>query len=99
MATAKLASCAASLLYSHLPPEATPAAIPCFYNWAGCTVGGSQHTATTIAYASLSLFFCNPTSSLLGHQCKSMTDAQHAALFNGISCAVHVYDGTPLETI
>ena len=31
-ATAKLASWAASLQYSHLPPEATQAAVRCFYN-------------------------------------------------------------------
>ena len=99
MATAKLASWAVSLRYSHLPSEATQAAVRCFYNWAGCTVGGSQHPATTIAYTSLSPFFGNPTSSLLGHQGKSQTDAQHAALINGISSHVHDYDDTHLETI
>lgn len=99
MATAKLANWAVSLRYSHLPPEATQTAVRCFYNWAGCTVGGSQHPATTIAYTSLSPFFGNPTSSLLGHQGKSKTDAQHAALINGISSHVHDYDDTHLETI
>jgi aconitate decarboxylase len=99
MATAELASWSVDLKYSDLPTEVTQAAVRCFYNWAGCAIGGSQHPATTIAYASLSPFFGNPTSSLLGRQGKSRTDAQHAALINGIASHVHDYDDTHLETI
>lgn len=99
MATAKLAGWAVGLEYSGLPTEVTQAAVRCFYNWAGCTIGGSQHPATVIAYTSLLPFFGNPTSSLLGHRGRSKTDAQHAALINGIASHVHDYDDTHLETI
>ena len=99
MATDQLASWAVDLQYTNLPTEVIHAAVRCFYNWAGCTIGGSQHPATTIAYKSLSCFFGNPTSSLLGSQGKSKTDAQHAALINGIASHVHDYDDTHLETI
>jgi aconitate decarboxylase len=99
MATAKLADWSTSLNFSALPTEVTQAAVRCFYNWAGCTIGGSKHPATIIAYNSLSPFFGNPTSSLLGHQGGLKTDAQHAALINGIASHVHDYDDTHLETI
>jgi aconitate decarboxylase len=99
MATAKLASWAVSLEYFDLSTEVTHAALRCFHNWVGCTVGGSQHPATMIAYTSLTPFFGHPTSSLLGHHGKSRSDAQHAALINGIASHVHDYDDTHLETI
>ena len=99
MATSRLASWAVNLKYSDLPSEVTQAAVRCFYNWAGCTIGGSNHPATTIAHTSLEPFFGKSTSSLLGHQGKSKTDAQHAALINGIASHVHDYDDTHLETV
>ncbi|ESZ99518.1 MmgE/PrpD family protein [Sclerotinia borealis F-4128] len=71
----------------------------CFYNWAGCAIGGSNHPATTIAYTSLSPFFGTPSASFLGHKGSRRVDAQHAALLNGIASHVHDYDDTILDTI
>ncbi|GLA75811.1 hypothetical protein AtubIFM55763_007367 [Aspergillus tubingensis] len=98
MATQKAAQWAASLSYSSLPPDALQAAIRSFYNWVGCTVGGSNHPAASIARNSLSRFFGSPTSTLLGTN-GLQADAQHAALINGIASHVHDYDDTHLETI
>ncbi|KAB5518126.1 mmge/prpd family protein-like protein [Coniochaeta sp. 2T2.1] len=99
MATLHLASWAHSLKYADFPPDVVRAAVRSFYNWAGCAIGGSNHEATTIAYQSLSPFFGPPTSSLLGHRSSRKTDAQHAALINGIASHVHDYDDTHLDTI
>lgn len=49
MATKHIASWVHDLQYSHLPKDVTRAAVQSFYNWAGCTVGGSDHEAVTIA--------------------------------------------------
>lgn len=98
MATQAAANWVASLSYSSLPPGIRQAAVRSFYNWAGCTVGGSNHAAALIAQKSLSRFFGAPTSSLLGTQ-GLQADAQHAALINGIASHVHDYDDTHLETI
>jgi aconitate decarboxylase len=95
MATQALANWAVSL--TTLPEEVTHAALRSFYNWAGCTIGGSTHPATTIARNALSRFVGQPTSTLLG--ASTQTDAQHAALFNGIASHVHDYDDTHLDTI
>ncbi|CAG8406010.1 unnamed protein product [Penicillium salamii] len=95
MATKNLATWAISL--TNPPEEVTHAALRSFYNWVGCTVGGSNHAATNIARKALSQFAGPPTSTLLG--ASSSTDAQHAALFNGIASHVHDYDDTHLDTI
>jgi aconitate decarboxylase len=95
MATQALATWTVSL--NTLPEEVTHAALRSFYNWAGCTIGGSTHPATTIARNALSRFSGQPTSTLLGTT--TQTDAQHAALFNGIASHVHDYDDTHLDTI
>lgn len=73
-------------------------AVRCFYNWVGCTIGGSSHSTTQKARRALSPFFGKETSTLLG-QDGAKTDAQHAALINGIASHVHDYDDTHLETI
>lgn len=98
MATLRLASWASSLEYDSIPSSVHRAAIRSFYNWAGCTIGGSSHPAATIAYESLQTFFGSSTSSLLGDK-NQRVDAQHAALINGIASHVHDYDDTHLETI
>ncbi|KAL5358743.1 hypothetical protein BJX96DRAFT_183309 [Aspergillus floccosus] len=97
MSTQAAAHWASTLSYSSLPPSVVHAAIRSFYNWVGCTIGGSNHPATSIAYKSLSRFFGAPTSALLGTD--TQVDAQHAALLNGIASHVHDYDDTHLETI
>ncbi|CVL02605.1 related to immune-responsive protein 1 [Fusarium mangiferae] len=99
MATRRLATWSHNLQYSDLPEEVTRAAVRSFYNWVGCTIAGSQHEATQIAYQTMSPFFGPPTASLLGHQGGSRLDAQHAALINGIASHVHDYDDTHLDTI
>jgi len=95
MATQALAAWTVSL--TTLPEEVTHAALRSFYNWAGCTIGGSTHAATTIARNALLRFAGPSTSTLLGSS--TSTDAQHAALFNGIASHVHDYDDTHLDTI
>lgn len=115
MTTQSLATWTSNLTYTSLPPSVIQSAIRSFYNWTGCTVGGSAHPATTIAHDSLCAFFGGPTSTLLGSRVRpgpgpspdctaggsetGKTDAQHAALLNGISSHVHDYDDTHLETI
>lgn len=114
MTTQTLATWTSTLTYSSLPPSVIQAAIRSFYNWTGCTVGGSAHPASTIAHDALSSFFGSPTSTVLGSSSGSSptgpgpgsgstqptkTDAQHAALLNGIASHVHDYDDTHLETI
>jgi len=74
-------------------------AVRCFYNWVGCVIGGSTHPTTSKARRALSPFFGKETSTLLGHGGKVKTDAQHAALINGIASHVHDYDDTHLATI
>jgi aconitate decarboxylase len=99
MATERLASWAVDLQYSSLPAPVVDAATRSIYNWLGCTIGGSNHPAATIATKTLAPFSGPPTSSLLGFQGKQQIDAQHAALINGIASHVHDYDDTHLETI
>ncbi|KAJ5345382.1 hypothetical protein N7452_003386 [Penicillium brevicompactum] len=95
MATKDLATWAVSL--TTLPTEVTHAALRSFYNYIGCTIGGSNHAATTIALKALLPLSGPATSSLPGTS--TSTDAQHAALFNGIASHVHDYDDTHLDTI
>lgn len=56
MATHHLASWVNNLKYSDLPQDVVSAAVRSFYNWVGCTVGGSKHEATVIAVSSLIVF-------------------------------------------
>jgi aconitate decarboxylase len=97
MAASTLAEWAVNLQYSSLSPSVVKAATRSFYNWTGCAIGGSNHEAVSITTDSLSPFFGKPTSSLIGKNSK--TDAQHAALINGIASHVHDYDDTHLDTI
>jgi len=99
MATRTIASWASELQYSTLPTPVIRAAVRSFYNLAGCTIGGSNHEATAIAHKTLAPFFGAPTSCILGSQSNTKTDAQHAALINGIASHVHDYDDTHLDTI
>lgn len=48
-------------------------------------------------YKALSPLFGEAKSTLLGHNGKSKTDAQHAALLNGIASHVLDYDDTHLD--
>ncbi|KAI9695094.1 MAG: hypothetical protein M1820_008919 [Bogoriella megaspora] len=101
MATVNLAQWATNLQPSSLPPSVLQAASRSFYNWAGCMLGGSNHPTTLKALSSLSPFFGPPTSTILGSKPPNPThtDAQHAALINGIASHVHDYDDTHLATI
>ncbi|RGP81345.1 hypothetical protein FLONG3_489 [Fusarium longipes] len=99
MATERLAIWSHNLRYSNLPEDVISAAVRSFYNWVGCAIAGSQHEATRIAHQTLSPFFGPPTASLLGHHGALSSDAQHAALINGIASHVHDYDDTHLDTI
>ncbi|OKO99841.1 hypothetical protein PENSUB_8058 [Penicillium subrubescens] len=99
MATQTLATWSTTLTYSTLPPSVIHAAIRSFYNWTGCTVGGSTHPASKIALKALSRFSGPPTSRLLGSDGSVDVDAMHAALLNGIASHVHDYDDTHLDTV
>ncbi|KAK8154445.1 2-methylcitrate dehydratase [Phyllosticta citrichinensis] len=97
MATKTLAVWAINLDFDSLPASVVEAAARSFHNWAGCAVGGSAHPATAIARKTLATFAGSPTSSMLGSPDK--TDAQTAALVNGISSHVYDYDDTHLATV
>ncbi|KAK7540404.1 2-methylcitrate dehydratase [Phyllosticta citricarpa] len=97
MATKTLAAWAVNLDFDTLPASVVEAVVRSFHNWAGCAVGGSPHSATTIARKTLATFAGSPTSSMLGSPDK--TDAQTAALINGISSHVYDYDDTHLATV
>ena len=99
MATRSLASWAVTLDPSSLPDSVKTAALRSLYNYIGCTIGGSNHPAVTKASDALSPFFGPQTCTLLGHSGAKKTDAQHAALLNGIASHVHDYDDTHLATI
>lgn len=99
MPTQTLADWATNLSPSHLPSSVSHAALRSLYNYIGCTIGGSHHPTVTKAHAALSPFFGPPTSTLLGTRSSQTTDAQHAALLNGIASHVHDYDDTHLATI
>ncbi|WPG98547.1 2-methylcitrate dehydratase [Acrodontium crateriforme] len=99
MATKKLAKWTTSLDSSLLPNSVQTAARRSLYNYIGCTIAGSNHTAAQKAHRGLEPFFGPATSSLLGYKGTSRTDAQHAALLNGIASHVHDYDDTHLATI
>jgi len=99
MATKTLAQWATNLNSSSLPASVKQAAIRSLYNYIGCTIGGSNHPAVTKAHDALSPFFGPSTSTLYGSKGSSQTDAQHAALLNGIASHVHDYDDTHLATI
>lgn len=99
MATLSLATRSHSLTPTNIPPSVLNAAKRSLYNYIGCTIGGSNHPAVSKASSALEPFFGQPTSTLLGHSGKARTDAQHAALLNGIASHVHDYDDTHLATI
>ena len=101
MATEALATFSVNLEHFQLPDTVIKAAVRSFCNWVGCTIGGSHHEAVTTARNALSSLFGSPTSTILGNNNngKRKTDAQHAALLNGIASHVHDYDDTHLATI
>jgi len=99
MATQSLAKWATGLSSSSLPQGVRQAALRSLYNYIGCTIGGSNHPAVAKAHSALSPFFGTETCTLLGSSGSSKTDAQHAALLNGIASHVHDYDDTHLATI
>ncbi|KAH8888495.1 mmge/prpd family protein-like protein [Thozetella sp. PMI_491] len=99
MTTEHVASWVNSLEFAGLPHDVVQAAVCSWYNWVGCTIGGSGHEAATIAHKSLEPFFGAPTASLLGRRGELKADPQHAALINGIASHVHDYDDTHLDTI
>lgn len=108
MATMALAEWAVALTSPSLPSHLPHIAVRCFYNWAGCVIGGSTHPTVLKAQRALSPFYGPPTAHILGHSqdkqsedktAVKMADAQHAALINGIASHVHDYDDTHLQTI
>ena len=99
MATKILASWAVNLSHDAIPQSVKSSALRSLYNYIGCTIGGSNHSAVAKAQSALSPFFGPSTSSLLGNKGFSKADAQHAALLNGIASHVHDYDDTHLATI
>lgn len=100
MTTQTLAHWSTDLTSTTLPPSVKHAALRSLYNYIGCTIGGSNHPTVAKTHTALSPFFGPATSTLLGQpDPKAKTDAQHAALLNGIASHVHDYDDTHLATI
>lgn len=94
-----LARWAVELKPSMLPPSVSHAARRSLYNWIGCAIGGSNHPTVSKAYEALFPLFGSPSCSILGREGALESDAQHAALLNGIASHVHDYDDTHLATI
>lgn len=101
MATQQLASWAVGLQYANLTAPVIAAAVTSIYNWAGCAIGGYAQDAPVIALNTTHQVFGGPpTSSIFGAANISLqTDAQIAALVNGIASHIDDYDDTHLETI
>ncbi|KAK3072869.1 hypothetical protein LTR53_006055, partial [Teratosphaeriaceae sp. CCFEE 6253] len=99
MATKTLAAWATALTVASLPVSVKKAAVRSLYNYIGCAIGGSSHPTVSKAQSALAPFFGKATSTLYGHNGASSTDAQHAALLNGIASHVYDYDDTHLATI
>ncbi|KAJ9139359.1 MmgE/PrpD family protein [Pleurostoma richardsiae] len=100
MATRTLASWALALQYSNLTADVVDSAVKSVYNWAGCAIGGFAQDAPSIALGTTAPFFGGPrTSTVFGSNISFQTDAQIAALVNGIASHIDDYDDTHLETI
>ena len=97
MATRRLAHWATKLKWPNIPSTTRGAAVRSLYNYLGCTIHGSAHPAVWKAHEALQPFYGPRECSVFGSLIK--TDAQHAALLNGIASHVHDYDDTHLETI
>jgi len=100
MATKALASWALALQYGNLTEPVLDAAVKSIYNWAGCAIGGYAQSAPRVALnTTAALFGGPPTSTIFGSNSSRQTDAQIAALVNGIASHIDDYDDTHLETI
>ena len=80
-----------------LPAPVRAEACRTLLNWAGCTVGGSQHETVNIAVRALAPFSGPPRASLLGR--RERFDPLNAALVNGIASHVLDFDDTHLKTV
>lgn len=98
MATLSLASWAVALKREDLPSEVVHAAVQSFYNWAGCTIHGSNQEAVEIALETLTPLFGISSSCIIGHRGRIRADAERAALINGIASHVDDYDDTHPES-
>jgi 2-methylcitrate dehydratase PrpD len=95
--TRTLARYVVSAPVDSVPAKVRREAVRSFLNWAGCTVGGSQHPSVDIALAAVSPFAGKEQAGLLGR--KERIDVLNAALLNGIASHVFDFDDTHLKTI
>jgi len=80
-----------------VPPAVLHEGTRSLLNWVGCTIGGSQHPAVSMAIAAVAPFSGTPQANVLGRA--ERLDAMSAALINGISSHVLDFDDTHLKTI
>ena len=97
MATKALAAWATKLEWGAIPHATRKSAKQSLYNYIGCAIHGSSHPTVQKAHEALQPFYGPAECKVFGT--KISTDAQHAALLNGIASHVHDYDDTHLETI
>ncbi len=86
-----------SSAFDALPTPVVKEAIRSIVNWAGCAVGGSNHSTVNIAVDTFTAFSGAPTATLLGRA--ERFDALRAALINGISSHVLDFDDTHPECL
>ena len=95
--TERLAHFTRQTAFSELPADVQDAGVRAFVNWIGCTLGGCNHPATTIAREVSAEFSGSPVATLIGTGGKS--DALDAAYINCLASAAHAYDDTHLATV
>lgn len=80
-----------------LPQAGRKEAVRTFFNWLGCTIGGSHHQAVDIAVRTLAPYAGPPQAAILGRS--ERFDILHASMVNGISSHVLDFDDTHLRSV
>lgn len=93
MATKTIATWALALQYSNLTAPVRENAIKSIYNIAGCTIGGFNQTAPSIAFDAVRPFVGSGGNSTI-LATGELVDVQTAALINGIASHADDYDDT-----
>ena len=95
--TREIAGYVASARLDALPAAVRQEARRALLNIVGCMVGGSRHPAVDLAERALAPFGGAAQATVVGRGLRS--DVLTAALLNGLSSAVHIYDDTHAEAM
>jgi 2-methylcitrate dehydratase PrpD len=90
--TRTLAAYVVSNKWEDIPEDVRHEAKRAIINVLGCAIGGSPHSAVTLAIRALGPFSGERTASVIGRA--ERLDPLHASLMNGISSHVEDYDDT-----